>query len=309
MARPLVSVVLPTHDRPELLRRAVETVTAQTYDRVELVVVDDRSERPAADVLAEVDTSGLEAVVCERHDRNRGGNAARNTGIRTAAGEFVAFLDDDDEWEPAKLERQVAAFEAGGPDIGVVYTGSRYVHRDGERVLIDHVHGDVTDALLAGANVAEFSALMVRASVIANAGLPEECLRSWQDREWLLRLSLHCSFEVVPEPLTIRHWDHSGRIGEQFEYRRDISFPIMLDRHLPLARERGLERQFVGTLRQTLAISAAQNGYYREAVRQAWRALRVDPFLITAWLYFWACLGGEWTYRPAARVIALLRSL
>jgi len=322
MAPPRVSVVVPTYNRPDKLRRAVGTVLDQTYHPVEIVVVDDHSDVPASDVLGDpdsgpdldtdpgpdLDLDALAAVTVVRHERNRGANAARNTGIREASGEFVAFLDDDDRWAPGKLERQVAAFESGGERVGLVYTGARYVYPDGERVISGTVSGDVTRDILEGAAIAEFSAVMVRASVVERAGLPDERFPSWQDHEWFLRLSLHCEFAVVPEPLTIRHWDHDGRIGEDFERRRDVSFPLFVEKHRDLAREYGLERRFVASLLETLVISAAQNGHYGETRRLAFRTIRTDPTLVTAWLYLLACLGGGLTYRPAQRLMALVQS-
>jgi len=308
MTSPRVSVVVPTYNRPDKLRRAVRTVTEQTYEPVELVVVDDHSETPAGDALEDVDVATLDAVTVVRHQRNRGANAARNTGIREADGEFVAFLDDDDRWVPEKLARQVEAFESGGERIGLVYTGARYVYPDGERVISGDVAGEVTRDILEGAAIAEFSAVMVRASVVERAGLPDERFPSWQDHEWFLRLSLHCEFAVVPDPLTVRHWDHGGRIGEDFERRRDVSFPLFVEKHRDLAREYGLERRFIASLLETLVISAAQNGYYWETRRLAFRTIRTDPTLLTAWLYLFACLGGALTYRPAQRVMALLQS-
>jgi glycosyltransferase involved in cell wall biosynthesis len=308
MTSPRVSVVVPTYNRPEKLRRAVGTVVEQTHEPVELVVVDDHSETPASDALADVDVSTLDAVTVVRHEENRGANAARNTGIREAAGEFVAFLDDDDRWAPEKLARQVEAFQSGGERIGLVYTGARYVYPDGERVISGDVAGEVTRDILAGAAIAEFSAVMVRASVVERVGLPDERFPSWQDHEWFLRLSLHCEFAVVPDPLTVRHWDHEGRIGEDFERRRDVSFPLFVEKHRELAREHGLERRFVASLLETLVISAAQNGHYGETRRLAFRTIRADPTLLTAWLYLFACLGGGLTYRPAQRVMALLQS-
>jgi len=307
METPLVSVVVPTYDRPEKLRRAVETVRAQTYRPIELVVVDDHSPEPAADALEDLALDGV-SLTLVRHEQNRGGNAARNTGIGESTGKFVAFLDDDDRWEPAKIQRQVETFQTSPDSVGFVYTGARYIYDDGERCISNDLSGTVTRAILEGASVAEFSAVMVRASVIEAAGLPDERFPSWQDHEWFLRLSLHCAFATVDEPLTIRHWDHAGRIGQDFEKRRDVSFPLFVEKHRALAAEYGLEERFVASLLETLVIDAAQNGYYGDARRLAFRALRTDPTLPTPWLYLLACLGGSLTYRPAKRLLAIVQS-
>ncbi|MFB6186238.1 MAG: glycosyltransferase family 2 protein, partial [Halobacteriaceae archaeon] len=96
----LVSVVIPTYERPEYLQGAIQTALGQTYDNIEVIVVDDGSSDPYADeIVAEFPQS----VTCIRHDENEGLSAARNTGIRNANGEYVAFLDDDDRWHKTKI--------------------------------------------------------------------------------------------------------------------------------------------------------------------------------------------------------------
>lgn len=92
---PLVSVVLPTYDRPAFLRSAVESVAAQTYTNVELIVVDDDSPTPAAEAIDEDLLGSSITLRVLRGEGNRGVNAARNEGIRAAGGEYIAFLDDD----------------------------------------------------------------------------------------------------------------------------------------------------------------------------------------------------------------------
>lgn len=103
-SEPLVSVIIPTHNRAELLERALRSVLAQTYANLEVVVVDDASADDTRSLLTRLGVAGLSYV---RHEVARGGSAARNTGIRIARGRYIAFLDDDDEWEPEKIRRQV----------------------------------------------------------------------------------------------------------------------------------------------------------------------------------------------------------
>jgi len=173
---PLVSVVLPTYDRPALVRKAVASVGAQTYPNVELLVVDDCSPTPVEQALEKLSLGPSITVRVLRHGENRGGNAARNTGIRVAAGEYVAFLDDDDRWHPEKLDRQVRAFRESSPAVGAVCVGQRFVDDRGEttQLRMPSASGDVTEAVLRGATLGPFSTLMVRADVIEAVGFPDE---------------------------------------------------------------------------------------------------------------------------------------
>ncbi|HEY8554864.1 MAG TPA: glycosyltransferase family 2 protein [Burkholderiales bacterium] len=103
---PLVSVVIPTCNRAALARRAVESVLRQSYTSLEIIVVDDASSDGTGDMVRSLGDPRIRYL---RHEERRGGSAARNTGIRAATGEFIAFLDDDDEWEPHKTEEHLRA--------------------------------------------------------------------------------------------------------------------------------------------------------------------------------------------------------
>lgn len=308
---PLVSVVIPTYDRPAFFRDAVESVGNQSYDPIELVVVDDGSDRPAQRLLADVSLAPFADVQCLRHESNRGANAARTTGIRAASGEFVAFLDDDDLWEPRKIERQVAAFRTSPDSVGVVYTGQRYVTDDGTTTAVHEptTSGTVTKDLLRGAALSPFSSVMVRAEVIPEAGPPDERFPCWQDREWYLRLSQACAFEAIPEPLVVRRMHDDGQISDDFERKRDVAYPLLLEESLPIATQYGrrYERKLVASVSQTLAVSGLQNGHYLDAVYYLLVSLWYDVFDLKSYLYLLVALGGKYTYVPAVTLKRTLR--
>jgi glycosyltransferase involved in cell wall biosynthesis len=295
------------------LRNAVESVAEQTYDDIELLVVDDHSPTPAEETLSGCSFGDMR-VTCIRHSENRGANEARNTGIRHANGEYVAFLDDDDDWDPTKIERQVETFRRAEDDVGVVYTGSEYVYDDYERTVIFSVTGDVTTDILTGKSVGEFTTLMVEHDVIEEAGLPDTRFPSWQDREWQLRLSEHCRFEVVPEALTTRRRvTEDDRISDNYEEKRDVSYPLFLEKHRDTAAAYGLryERAFVASMSEGLGQCALKNGYYADARKYLLKSLYYDPFEKSRWIYAIVSLGGKPTYRSAhelARTAHKIRS-
>lgn len=311
MSDPLVSVVLPTYERPERLRRAVRSVVDQTYENVELLVVDDHSPTPAAESLSDVDLGGTETRHV-RHERNRGANEARNTGIRRSDGAYVAFLDDDDEWKPTKIQKQVEAFEASGPDLGVVYTGSEFRYDEYTRqVAYDHA-GDVTTDILSGESFGSFSTLLVDRETIEEAGLPDASFPSWQDREWLLRLSTCCTFEPVTELLTVR-WclDTGDRINDNFEEKCDVSYPRFIEKHRDLAASYGrlYERKFVASLSEILGQAALNHGRYADARKYLLRACYYYPFRKRNVAYALVALGGGYSYRPVSRLVRGLHGL
>ena len=101
---PTVSVVIPTYNRADLLPRAIRSVLSQTYWNCELIIVDDCSTDNTREVVSTWTDSRIRYI---RHPENRHQSGAINTGIEHARGQYVAFLDDDDEWMPTKLEKQV----------------------------------------------------------------------------------------------------------------------------------------------------------------------------------------------------------
>ncbi|MCX5701520.1 MAG: glycosyltransferase family 2 protein [Candidatus Omnitrophica bacterium] len=120
-SKDLVTVVIPTFNRSELLRRAVESCIKQNYRELEIIIVDDASCDNTQEV---VNSFGDPRIRYIRHERNSGLSAARNTGIRNANGEFIAFLDDDDEWLPSKIESQIKIFKQEYEKIGLVFTNA-----------------------------------------------------------------------------------------------------------------------------------------------------------------------------------------
>lgn len=128
MSQGLVSVIIPTWNRAFCISRAIDSVTAQTYPHWEAIVVDDGSTDNTVRVLAE--QYGSDKRVRYVHQENAGVSAARNRGIAMAQGDYVAFLDSDDAWEPWKLELQVCCLEHC-PDVGMVWTDMAAIDPDG----------------------------------------------------------------------------------------------------------------------------------------------------------------------------------
>jgi len=129
MSRPLVSIILPTYNREVLLRRALESVLAQTYDLWELLVVDDGSTDGTRAYLQTLTDTRVRPILRE-HCGNAG--AVRNAGCRTARGSYLAFLDSDDQWLPEKLALQIADLHAH-PECGWGYASFWYMDTQGRQ--------------------------------------------------------------------------------------------------------------------------------------------------------------------------------
>lgn len=305
-SEPLVSVIIPTFDRDNYLVRAVESVLNQSYGNIELVVVDDYSPRPAEEVLDGVSLDRVSDYRLIRHEENRGGSAARNTGINAASGDYVAFLDDDDEWLPEKLDKQVARMEESGASVGVVYTGIRNVDAEGKTnaVKTPGIEGDVTKKLLCKNFIGSFSAIMVSQEVIEEVGGLDERFPSWQDWDYYIRLSQHSRFASVPEPLVIRYNHRDGQVSEGFTEKRDVTYRLFVEKYESLAAEQGtfFKRKMRSYVAYELALSALFNQQYDAAKDLLEEAVKWYPLNTGAYVYWVLSLRGGAVHDSAKRI-------
>lgn len=210
-----VSVIIPTYNRAHMVSRAIQSVLNQTYQDFEIIVVDDCSTDNTEEVVKGFNDSRICYI---RHEQNRGGSAARNTGIRIARGEYIAFLDSDDEWLPKKLERQICLFSKD-PNCGAVYTNLLhcfYNDRSTKAIQRRQPEGHILKDLLMSNVVASTSSVMVKQQCFDKAGLFDEGLPSCQDWDMWIRIAKHYTFRNIPEPL-VRYLWHQEQISTNFE--------------------------------------------------------------------------------------------
>jgi glycosyltransferase involved in cell wall biosynthesis len=212
MSNPLVSVVVATYKRPQLVQRAVNSILAQTYDEWEFIVVNDDPETDVSGVIPEDPR-----ISYAQHYKNRDLNGARNTGVRAASGKYIAFLDDDDEWKPTKLEKQVEAFEELDDTYGLIYAGTETVTEDG--IIsndVSSVEGDILSTLLRS-NVIPSPTPLVRRECFKTVGLFDETFRTKTDLEMWIRIAQEYLIAQVPEKLATTYQSHDDRMSDDFE--------------------------------------------------------------------------------------------
>ncbi|GAB76693.1 Glycosyl transferase family 2 [Austwickia chelonae] len=205
---PSVSVIVPTYRRAGSIRRAVESALAQTVTDLEVVVVDDGSRDGTDEVVHGL---GDERIRLFTHETNRGGNAARQTGMDQARGTWLAFLDSDDLWLPEKLEKQLQRLDEQGPEYGFCYTWYDIELNDGSflpprQVRAEGLH---RPELIAEPLVGTFSTMMVSRAVAEQVGGVDLSLPACQDWEFVSRVSQVTGVCVVPEVL-VHYWHGAG---------------------------------------------------------------------------------------------------
>ena len=274
-----VTAVVPTHNRPELMKRAVQSVLDQSYEGdIEILVVFDACEP----ILPDVDLPSNRTLRALVNERSRGLAGGRNTGILAAAHDFVAFLDDDDHWMPEKLARQMAAFDAHEDAILV---GTAMIVDDGERTherLVPSeivTHRDLLHNRLAGLHSSSF--VFRRDAFFGALGLVDEKLpRSYgEDYDMLLRTAAITPIVVVNEPLVGVMWrGQSFFFGQWAVYAEALQF--LLAKH----PEFGSSRTAVARIESQVAFALAASGQRAAARVWATRSLSHDPRQVKAYL-------------------------
>lgn len=213
------SIIIPTHNRIELLKKAVKCAICQTYLNFEVVIVNDNPEdRFQIDTLF----AGLEKVKVIHHEVSKGGSAARNTGILNSSGELIAFLDDDDVWLPEKLLMHSEAHE-DHPEAGLVFSDCLYVYNNS--LINDHkttykISGNVVHEMSkAKFCPATSSMVSIRRDCVKACGLFDETLASFQDWDYWFRIAHHFKFYHIPEVL-VHFSQHIGERISQNENKR-----------------------------------------------------------------------------------------
>jgi glycosyltransferase involved in cell wall biosynthesis len=271
MTKPPVSVVIPTRNRSALIGTAIASALGQTLSDLEVIVVDDASEDGTADVVAAFRDARLRFL---RQGVRLGAPAARNAGIRSSSGEFVAFLDDDDEWFPDKLESQLEVFRRGASDLGVVYSSYMVVSRDTGRVVgrkVAEKRGDLGNAILERNYVGSTSSVVVRRSALERVGPWDERLPSFQDYDLWIRLSRICSFDFVDRDL-LRYSVHAKKIWTNLD-ALDRGIELMVEKHgSSRLLRRHLSRKSLG-----VGVQYCSRGEMSKGRVALHRAFRLDP--------------------------------
>lgn len=226
MKEPKVSVIIPTYNREKMVENAIRSVLNQTFSDFEIVVIDDASTDNTESIIKSIHDNRIKYI---RHEKNKGGSAARNTGIMKARGEYVALLDSDDVWLKEKLEKQIDIMENSNLHPGVVYSGLNYIDSHGrlKGPVIPFFKGNIYSYLLEENIVlGGGSTALIRKDCFDEVGLFDENLPSRQDLDLWLRISRKFKFDYVKAPL-VNIRIHKDRITEDLEMKinsREILF-------------------------------------------------------------------------------------
>lgn len=208
-----ISVVIPSYNRKEFLKRSIDSAINQTKKPLEIIVVDDGS------------TDGTEAMIKSDYDfvkfikqKNKGVSAARNIGIKVSIGEWICFLDSDDEWKKDKLEKQINAMKSN-PGYKFFHSNEIWI-KNGIRINQKKKHkkygGDIFDKCLDMCRISP-SSVMIDKTVFDEVGNFNEDLVVCEDYELWLRICDKYRVFFIDEPLIIKYGGHQGQLSYSIE--------------------------------------------------------------------------------------------
>lgn len=293
MRNPIVSVVIATYDRAQLVEQAIGSVLQQTYRDLEVIVVDNGSTDGTAERLPWHDWGRVRLV---RLERNQGRSVPRNVGIKEARGKYVAFLDSDDLWCPRKLEEQVSLLDRND-DVGLVHAFSEVISYSGH-LLLKETHERLAlhrVALARGYTYQQMSlrCLMFTSAVVARRELLnavngyDTSMPILEDWDLYLRLSLIAEIGTVEEALVRyrQHGNHTSTI-EHVQGRVNVCHKHikLLDRNSVYPFRRIARRNFL----LNLASAHYVWGKTKECRHWMKAAIRIDPRVLI-WPEFLMC--------------------
>jgi glycosyltransferase involved in cell wall biosynthesis len=288
---PSLAVIVPTRDRTRRLEDALTSIENQTYDNVEIVVIDGGDGDKVPESVAAVQRRNTNIDVHYVNNENPVGvSAARNQGIELADSEYIAFLDDDDRWHPEKIERQVNKIQHSG-DFDAIYCGFRSRTDDGTHIhtKIPSKEGDIFEDLLVRDIIGPPSTVVVDRMVLEDVGNFRESLVHHEDWEFYLRLARDHKIGCISSPL-VERTVHSGSESYNVENQKRAGEKIlnMWDEEL---RRRGLRDSAWATFYCDLGVMYCRTGSFNRGRSALRRSLQYDYRTGTAILYLSSLLG------------------
>ena len=262
---PMITVVLPSYNSMRYIAETMETVLNQTYQDFEVLVVNDGSTDGTPNWVDQL--SQREPKVRMVSQANQGLAGARCTGVINARGKYIAFIDDDDLWEPTKLEKQVNSLESNS-QAGLCYTWTALADSNGKatgRVIASNAEGNVWQQMTEMNIVCCGSTPMIRRSCFDEVGLFDHQISPSDDWDMWWRIAAKYEFTVIKEPL-IRYRQHPNNSSKKCDHMLATS-RILIERNFAQAPIEllHLRNRSYGCIYLYLGWRAIENNDYQQA--------------------------------------------
>ncbi|MDL0130811.1 glycosyltransferase [Halobacterium salinarum] len=288
-----VSVVIPTYNRSEEVGQAIKSVLSQSFDNLECIIVDDGSSDQTPRIVRSFEDRRIKYL---RHETNCGVSAARNTGIKAAKGEYIAFLDSDDEWETRKIEMQVNELQSRSNFWNSVYCGVKKRRKNRVKQLFDRIIPEDTgkeggEELIEGVVSRDLavhagSTLLAEKESVVKAGGFDESMQRYEELEFLVRLLANGKMAYLDKELVTLH--DSGYPKANLVEQEKRKFLQKVDHHLEEGEQNKEEIKAVHEL--DLAKAYFREGHWREAYQHLKGGRITSPRYLAGLI--WAIIAG-----------------
>ncbi|MFH1719653.1 MAG: glycosyltransferase family A protein [Planctomycetota bacterium] len=307
----LVSVIIPTCNRAQLLTQAIDSVLSQTYKNFEIIVVDDGSTDDTKRALVQYMNR-----IRYMYQENQGGAAARNVALKLAKGEYIAFLDSDDLWFPQKLERQVEILDKYG-EFALVYTNIIYINNAGKFSATGYSSKMFKsgylfkETLLRKVACGHPPTWLIRKSCLDETGGFDPEFRTSHDRDMIVRIARKYKIYGIRDPLAMVRQHHFERLrgsssAEQIErYWFKFLDKLFTETDEELITEK-LKKQLIAGYYFLAGKQFLKANDLHSARNRFWLAIVNRPFQLKAYMYFLATLTGNKGFEILNKIRRLL---
>lgn len=297
---PLVSIIIPTYNSSKFLSRTIESVLGQTHQNFELIIVDDASIDGTVDIIKKFSERDrrIRYVVM---DINSGGPVKpTNKGLSMVQGEYIAFLDHDDEWLPTKLEEQIAVLQASSSDVGAVICDVELRTEKKETTSFYRFpeypdQESILNAMLCANFFFNFSILCMRRTTADRIGSLDERFVLGADHDYYIRIAEACSITVIHKPL-LRYIEHPHNLSrsERSIHNAIADLDRLLDKQNDLFAQHPECRRHRMIQLASALISIGKGGDAR-AIMQ--KVVAARPWAPDALFYYALTFTGKRTHR------------
>jgi glycosyltransferase involved in cell wall biosynthesis len=280
---PKISVIIPTHNRAEFLRSATTSVLNQTFQDFEIVIIDDASKDHTREVIAHFNDARIKVL---HNQVSKGAAGARNIAIMNSNCEYIAFLDDDDEWLPEKLKIQTCFLDNSPPEVGGVCTGCFTIEKVSGRVLSIY-NPEMND--LSKDNFITTSSVLLKRECFEKCGLFDESMLSCSDYDMWIRISKDFSIKFIKNAL-VKYYIHKNSLTFDYE-KKTRGLEILFEKHDDFFKKNYKEysKQYLD-----LGVRYCYKGEVQKGRKAFSKAIRMNPFEMRNYFNFiLSLLGAE----------------
>lgn len=282
----MISVIIPTYNRGKTLPRAIDSVLNQTHSDFELIIVDDGSKDDTENIVKNIKDHRITYL---KHEVNSGGPARpKNTGIKKSKGNYIAFLDSDDEWMPEKLEKQLKKFNDGSDNLAIVGCDVLDINQENGRESVYTIPRSSKDKslrmILKKCFIHSTSSVLIKARLLNKVGNFDEKMEVSEDWDLWIRILKSYSFDFVPEPLFM-YYIHDDNISTGQSSKKAAVLEYMLHKHINLYKKHkkayGEMLQYIGNLHLIESNKKKARFYTKKSVKVDFRFKNIINYFLS----------------------------